>query len=400
MATEIFRFMTIRPPQEVDSATAIKNSVNLNTFRSVFIESLVQQRKLGSRDGIERVIQEYRKLHDSDFIDSRKKVDGSFLSLYQSLAGLGEEAFFQVARTSFISIFHVEPNAFIQEDDFNEVFVKITNSIVIAAIDQIVAPKVRSLLVGLAQTLGLIQKLAAWPENQVYSIEDFRSQIIVLPEGIFPLPSVKQDSSQLLQAEKERLDKIAKNRAQLLELAKELTTNRDAINDLMTTFEKSIDQSKSPQSNSIDGSVLSNGDLARRGFVLSDKAVNSLSDETKAILKKIGLDVSNVDVAMATSLIEKQSSELSNQLYASRSSMKYMVKIGNNLIPSDVLLGDMPIDPGDSTTEPGVPGMCPPVPSVNEADEVTVPPSNTHGEARVLGIADLMIVEQELPVMN
>lgn len=25
MATEIFRFMTIRPPQEVDSATAIKN---------------------------------------------------------------------------------------------------------------------------------------------------------------------------------------------------------------------------------------------------------------------------------------------------------------------------------------------------------------------------------------
>jgi hypothetical protein len=71
----------------VDSATAIKNSVNLNTFRSVFIESLVQQRKLGSRDGIERVIQEYRKLHDSDFIDSRKKVDVRFLSLYESLGG-------------------------------------------------------------------------------------------------------------------------------------------------------------------------------------------------------------------------------------------------------------------------------------------------------------------------
>jgi hypothetical protein len=102
---------------------------------------------------------------------------------------------------------------------------------VIAAIDQIVAPKVRSLLVRLSQTLGLIQKLAAWPENQVYSQVDFRSQIIVLPEGIFPLPAVKQDSSQLLQAEKERLDKIAKNRAQLLELAKELTANRNAIND-------------------------------------------------------------------------------------------------------------------------------------------------------------------------
>lgn len=396
MATEIFRFMTIRPPQEVDSATAIKNSVNLNTFRSVFIESLVQQRKLGSRDGIERVIQEYRKLHDSDFIDSRKKVDVRFLSFYESLVGVGEKAFFQAARASFTKIFDVEPNTFVQENAFKELFVKVTNSIVIAAIDQNVEPKVRSLLVSLAQILGLIQKLAAWPENQVYSIDDFRSQIIVLPEGIFPLPAVKQDSSQLLQAEKERLDKIAKNRAQLLELAKELTANRSAINDLITTFEKSIDQSRSPQSNSIDRSVLSNGDLARRGLVLSDKDVVGLSDETKGVLKKIGLEPSNVDVAMATSLIEKQSSEISNQLYASRSSMRYMVNIGNILVPSDTLMGEMPTDHGDSTTEPGVPGICPPVPSANETDEVTVPPSNTHGEARVLGVADLLIVEQEL----
>jgi negative regulator of replication initiation len=159
MATEIFRFMTIRPPQEVDSATAIKNSVNLNNSTNDFLELLVQQRKSDSRDAIERVVQEFRTFNDSGFIDSRKKVNVRFLSLYETLVGLGEKAFFQAARASFSTIFNVEPNTFVQENDFKELFGKVTNSIVIAAIDQNVEPKVRSLLVSLAQTLDAIAKV-------------------------------------------------------------------------------------------------------------------------------------------------------------------------------------------------------------------------------------------------
>jgi hypothetical protein len=71
--------------------------------------------------------------------------------------------------------------------------------------------------------------------------------------------------------------------------------------------------------------------------------------------------------------------------------MRAMI-IGNIQIPSDALLGDMPTDLGDPHIDPGEPGTCPPVPIVNEMDEITVPPINTHGEARVLGMADLMIV--------
>ena len=61
MAIEIFRFMTIRPPQEVDPAVAGKNSVDLNSYPSDLIRQLAQQRQTGSIDAMLRVAQEYRR---------------------------------------------------------------------------------------------------------------------------------------------------------------------------------------------------------------------------------------------------------------------------------------------------------------------------------------------------
>ncbi len=395
MSSEIFlHFMTIRPPQEATSQTATKNTVNLNTSTSEFIKTLIKAKKSDSRDGIEKSVQDFLKSNSSLFIDSRKKVDVRFLLFYESLLGLGEKEFDIKAKDSFIRIFKVEPQAFVKENDFKQLFVKVTNSIVIAAIEQNISAKVRSLLVGLAKILGLIQKLGDLREGQSYSKADFHSQIIILPGGIFPLPTTKQDISKINKAKKERLERSAKNQEKLLTFSKELTTNQNAINDLLATFEKSTIQPKRPKSESKKNAATANRDIAPSGFMLSDKDVNSLNNETKAVLKKVGLENSNVDVARATSLIEKQSSEISNQLYANRSAMKYMVMIGNNLIPSDTLTGDMPTQfEGPSIVHLG---MCPPAPIGNENDDITVPLNETHGEARVLGIADLMLVEQEL----
>jgi hypothetical protein len=244
----------------------------------------------------------------------------------------------------------------------------------------------------IAKTLGLIPKLGNMERYSEYSKADFNSQIILLPEGIFPLPNVKQDLTKLEQAEKERLAKIARSQERLLVLSQELTTNRDAINELMAVFEKSSNQFPPANAEGATRSIVTSRENTRSGFTLTAQDINSLGSETKAVIEKIGLDAANIDVALATSLIEKQSSQISNKLYASRSSMKYMVKIGNNLIPSDTLLGDMPTEIGEVTII--TPGACPPAPIVAETDQVTVPA--THGEARVLGIADLMVVEQEL----
>ena len=386
MATEIFRFMTIRPPQEVDPATAGSNTVDLHDATSDFIKVLVEQSKSGSINGIRRTVQEFRKSSNPGYIDSRKKVDARFLKFYATLAGLGDKDFLKTARISFPQIFDVDPKKFVQGNDYRDLLVKVTNSIVAAAIDQAVASNVRSFLVSLAKTLGFIQRLAASPENQVNSKDDFLSQIIILPEGIFPLPVIDQDVSQLLQAEADRLVKIAQNQAQLLEQSQRLAANRNAIRDLLTTFEKSI-----PQPNQSASSP--NG---HSGFLLSNTDVNSLRDETKAVLQENGFDLSKIDVAMAVSLLEPKSLDISNVLYSSKSSMKYLVSIGNSLIPSDLLLGDTPTNVGDTTTVPGFPGACSPVPSGDVLNVVTVPDEKQHGEARILGIADLMIVEQEL----
>jgi hypothetical protein len=374
MVQEIFRFMTIHPPQEVDSETVMKNVVNLNDATGDFIALLVEQKEAGSREGIERLVQEFLNSNDSGFIDARKKVDSRFLSFYESLVGMEEHQFHKASKRLFIKIFNIKPDEFVKDNGFIQFFIKVANSMVVATIEQDIESKVRSLLVRLTKTLGLIQKLAYLQENQEYSKTNFLSQIIVLPEGIFPLPPREQDVPDLRAAEKERRANITKNHEQLRKLSQELAAHRNAIKDVLTAFEKS----------------------AQSGFMLSEQAAHGLGDETKAVLANTGLEPTTLDVARAITLLEKQASAISNRLHANRSSMKYLVQIGNNLIPSDSLLGAMPISLRDGAADLGEPGMCPPVPPVDENDEVTVPLSHTHGEARVLGMADLMVVEQEL----
>jgi hypothetical protein len=385
MGTEIFRFMTIRPPREVDPSIEGENSVDLNSYPSDLIRRLAELSQTGSIDAMLRLVQDYRKSNASGFIDSRKKVDARFLSFYENLMRLDKTDFYEAAKNSFANIFNLDPQNLVNSIDFRDIFVKVTISIVVAAIDPSVSPKVRGLLVSLARTLGFIQRLAMSPEKSLYTKNDFLSQIIVLPEGVFPLPGKNQDVSALLQREKDRRDKISQNQAKLLGLSQELTANRGAIKDLITTFERSAGNCQPPQ-------PPSSGNC---GFLLSEADMNRLTDGTKAVLKKNGFDLAKIDVAIAVSHLEKQSRQLSNQVYAGRSSMRYMVNIGNIMVPSDEILGDMPIDPGDD--HPGTPGACPPAPSGGLDDEVTVPPTNVqNSDARVLGIADLMIVEQEL----
>jgi hypothetical protein len=387
MAAEIFRFMCIRPPQEIDPARRGSNTVDLNHATNDFIYLLIDLSKSGLISQIYRRVQEFIKPSNPEYIDSRGKVDARFLTLYEALARLEEKDFYKVARNSFLQIFNnVDPKDFIQRNDYKDIFVKVASSIVAASIDETVLANVRSLLVNLAKTLGFIQKLAELPENPAYTKRDFQTQIIILPEGLFPLPLPDQDMSQLLQAEKDRFDKIAENQAQLLEQSQKLSANRNAIRDLLTIFEKSVPPANLSTSNP-------NG---RIGFLLSDADVNSLKAETKAVLQENGFDLTKVDVALAVSLLENKSADISNSLYASRSSMKYMVSIGNRLIPSDLLLGDMPTTIGDTTTIPGFPGGCPPVPNEDVTNVVTVPDEKQHGTARIVGIADLMIVEQKL----
>ena len=396
MAPEIFRFMTVRPPQEVSSQTATINTIDLNVSRSDFLSALSKERENDSKAAMERLVEEFLKLDSSRLIDSRRKVDSRFLSFYETVLELPDKGFYQNAAQSFSKIFDIAPAEFVGKPEFKQLFAQVADSTVAAAIAQRIDSKTRSIIVSLAKTLGLIQKLADLRETSIYSKTDFSSQMIILPAGIFPLPNLRQDLTKPRKVERERLRRNAENQAKMLELAKELMANRSAINDLLTAYEKSTIDSKPTHPKPKKESVLAAKAATTNGFMLSARDAEDLARETKTVLKRIGIQDSAIDVVKATSLIEKQSLEIGNQLYANRSSMKYLVKIGNSLIPSDVLSNNNLLEAGDFQPILSFPGMCPPAPVENEPDEVTVPPENTHGEARVLGIADLMVVEQNL----
>jgi hypothetical protein len=94
--------------------------------------------------------------------------------------------------------------------------------------------------------------------------------------------------------------------------------------------------------------------------------------------------------------LDEKATTLARQLYAYSNSSGTMVRIGNNIIPKDALAGGLTvaIDPGPIDTLS--PGPCPPLPieTTPPDDSVTVPTG--HGDARILGIADLLVLEEEL----
>jgi len=390
MSAEIFRFMTIRPPQAAPPG-APKNIVDLTMVRSDFLESLAEQKKADSRDGMEKIAKAF-VARDPSFLDSRRKVDPKFLAFHEAVLALEEQRRFgKLARERFTRILDSQPSAYVGGNEFKRLLLELVHNIVVAAIDQEVSSKVRSLLVGLARSVGLVLRLAK-SEEENYARSAYFEQMILLPEGIFPLPTTKQDLARQQKEDEERRKKQAEERKKLVELSEELTANRGAIDEILTTYEKTSfkpGRAVSVVTPSADGAT------GPGGFVLSDREVAGLSPDTTRILKKAGLE-GPIDVARTTSLIEKRSSEISNKLYASRNAARYLVNIGSGFVPSDaVVVGGLSVFEGQVPTLRH-PGPCPPIPASEANEEVTVPLWTTHGEARVLGFADLMLVEQEL----
>src|SRR6185436_99838 len=224
MSAEIFRFMTIRPPQSAPAGAA-KNIVDLTSVRSDLVQLLAAQKKVGSREGMEKIAKAF-VAGDASFIDSRRKVDPKFLAYHEAVLALEVQRFGKVARERFALLLKGQPSAYVDGDKFRKLLPDLAHSIVVAAIDQDVSSRVRSLLVGLARSVGLVLRLAKSSEEEDYARSDYFEQMILLPEGIFPLPTTKQDLSRQQKEDEERQKKLAEDRVKLVELSTELTANR------------------------------------------------------------------------------------------------------------------------------------------------------------------------------
>ncbi len=148
---EIFRFMTIRPPQEVDPDTAAGNAVDLNEATSDFLSQLRNERQTGSPAAMRRTARQYAQPANTGFLDVRRKLDERVLRFHETAARLRDPDFRAATGDAFARIFDVDPPTYATSQDFDGLLNNVANSIVAAAIDPDVSQAARSLLVRLAK---------------------------------------------------------------------------------------------------------------------------------------------------------------------------------------------------------------------------------------------------------
>jgi hypothetical protein len=387
MSAEIFRFVTVRPPRQTDTS-ASTGVVDLGLAQTPLAGSLRDARPTGTRATMTAIAEQF--IASPEFINGSAKVDPKLLAFTSALLRLPDLNFGNAARQAFAAVFDSTPANFVQTPAFSTAYGHIADSIVAAAIDGGITPNVRALLVRTERSLWLIRRLAA---NDSLSREEFLRAPVLMPQGIFPLPVSGADLRAQRQAQAAANQAYLQARQkQLAQLTSDLESNRTAIDELLGTFERTGAQQ--PPSTTVAGTASQNLP-AVIGFQLPDASAQALTTTTKGALQKIGVATTQIDVAKSVTLLEKRSAAIAIQLYTATGPTGTMVRVGNRIFPKDALVGanSLVIDPGPASERS--PGPCPPIPDTTPpAGSVTVPTG--HGEARILGIADLMVVEQDL----
>ncbi|HZM76373.1 MAG TPA: hypothetical protein VFC19_11630 [Candidatus Limnocylindrales bacterium] len=335
MGSEVFRFVTVRPPQEVDSLKASTDaSIDLGVFLTPFADTLRALR--GDGDRVDMISTATAFVNSTSFVDSPRKLDEDYVEFGVAVKALSDQSFWTGAGQAFTSIFKTNPAAFVATEAFISFYGRVSDSIVASMIVTSVPPKVRALLTATARLLFLIRRLAA---NNRLSRNVFQTAPLVLPQGIFPLPP--GGSADLSQARRAgALAALTEHEAQARR-SEDLANHRRAVRELLDEFVRT--------------GPASTGGLT---FALTD--TSALSEPTRSVLSGLGLDGGPIDVAKTVALLEHRAGSLATV--------------------------NAPV---------GTPGPCPPGPQTTvPGDGVTVPEG--HGDARILGIADLMVLEQEL----
>src|SRR5256886_2167455 len=376
MSSEVFRFVTVRPPQDVDILQpGAGASIDLAAFTTTFADTLRSLRTAGHRTDMVNAATAF--INSAAFIDSPRKIDKPYLDFMLALRALTDQTFWTGAGTAFKSAFgNAEASAVVKTDAFIAFYSHTADSIVAATIQPSVSPKVRALLATTLRALWPIRRLA---RSAKLSRSVFLSAPLVLPPGIFPLPPVEAALGGLRKAAAlERKAKVEARSQRLAQLSADLTAHRHAVDELLTAFEQAGTQTT--------------GNGRSVGFALPDEAAAKLTESTKGVLTANGLVGTGFDVAKTVALLENRSATLAKSLYADASAVRQLVRIGNTLVTRESLVDGALVnaDPNDRT-----PGPCPPAADVAiPQDAATVPTG--HGEAKILGIADLNLVEQHL----
>lgn len=383
MNTETFRFAVVRPPRPAAEKDLGSNSVFL-ARETPLLNKLRQAKTRDARKDMINLAKDFVK--SGAYIDSAVKADQRFLVFADVLTDQKAIDYTGHVRQNFDRIFNTDPANFILSDLYTSTLRSVSDSIVAAAIDNSTTAGSKFILVQLARSLKAIHDLGHSSPVTRLSIQSFR---IVLPGEIFPLPLVDADLKEHRAAQiKNRKEVEAASIKQRKELLAEIGEYNEAVNDLLDIFDKTTESNAAfVRSRAAAASVSKTG-----GFVLVKERLATLKNPVKETLKKSGLSLDELDVAKAIPILEKQAAAASRKLYGQPSAYK-LVKIGNTIAPT-FDFGELVLDPGTVTRTPG---MCPPSGLGGDINDDSRPlvTSGKH-EVRVMGIADLMLVEQEL----
>ena len=376
MSSEIFRFAIIRQPQYMAKEDSQLTSLELlEEFNSDFVNNLRRAKASSSRAEMVRFASEFAK--STEFLNTPKKISLEYADLALVVRNHSSEPADKYFADNYRRIFDVDARTAVGSPEFRNIAERSIHSLIAAVILRGISPTVKSFLVLLAYELYLMKQLA---EESIGS-QKLSETSILLPDGIFPLPTVDQSLYEHRKKEKEIRKKAALERNKTIEDASnQLQSNNAAIKEILDTFEKS--------------DVIN--EKGKRGFFLTRGSMKTISNATKNVLAKHGLNRNEIDVAKSVTLLEKSSAIVARELYGPMSRGKTMVKVGSSLLPQDY------IAPINESISPGkhpyrTPGLCPPAvidDTLPDNSEVTVP--DGHGEAEIVGFADLMIVEQKL----
>ena len=396
MGSEIFRFVTVRPPHEVASVqAAAAATIELGITATEFADSLRALRATGSRARMVEAAAAF--VASAGFVGSASKIDAPYLQFMAALRALPEQGFPAAAGQAFTQAFNTTPAALVQTGAFGAFYAGVSDSIVAATIDSTVAARVRALLVEAARALGLIRRMAS---GASVTRGAYASAPLVLPAGIFPLPAVAESGDvrgQLAAAAGARRATATARGRRVAELTATLGAHRAAVGELLDTLER-VGPAPAGGSTAANGARGNSNGRARGGFALAESTAEQLSGATRDVLRSAGLDGGPIDVVTSVAVLERRAAGIAQKLYAGTGSggdtSTQLARVGNLIVPRPA--GTAELAPANSLAPATrTPGRCPAEPATSiPADGVTVPTG--HGEAKVLGIADLMVVEQDL----
>lgn len=374
MDSEIFRFSTTRPAQLPD-ISAFENLIQISV-ETTLISAIRKAREKGDYAEIRSLAKKFAET--SAMLGTAKNEEPALSSFYNLVKG-SKGMIWQEASTLFSTRFGVTPHEYTNRPAFVGFERDLANSLLASVIVNTSSPHRKLSILNLVRAIFLIKRLA---DNQPFDLSTLGDLKIVFPNGIFPLPS---ENASLTERKKElrmmRAESAKKSKNAFAERVDKLQRINETIEDVISAYKKEAYKTGSPKSKS-----------TTRGFGLSESGFKNLKSESKKTLEKLNIRLDNFDMAKAVELLESEATNISRTIFRNTSVGNRMSLIGNTLFP-DFL--QPPNELGFGHGAQPLPGQCPARPlEAEQRDELTLP--HGHGEARILGISDLMLVEQKL----